>query len=136
MEKSVHIRFPQWYKMDELYDKVADMLALAYVRVNWKRMGKRSAYDVFQHRLKTSSNQQSVTRFIDKLCKGLSLQSISAEPADIEYLEERSEEVLRMIREESVYLTLLSAKKAKEMKKKRKEEKEENGKKNIEFDSA
>jgi hypothetical protein len=111
--------------MDGLYDKVGNMLALAYMRVNWKKMGKRSSYDVFQHRLKTSSSQSSVTRFIDKLCKGLSLQSISAKTEDIEYLEERKEEVLRMIREESVYLTLLAAKKAKEMKKKKKEEKEE-----------
>ena len=113
-------------KMDELYNKIADILALAYMRVNWKRMGKRSSYDVFQHRLKTSSSQSSVTRFIDKLCKGLSLQSIAANPEDIEYLEERKEEVLRMIREESVYLTLLAAKKSKELKKRKKEEKEEN----------
>lgn len=107
--------------MDELYDKIADMLALAYMRVNWKRMGKRSSYDVFQHRLKTSSSQSSVTKFIDKLCKGLSLQSISAEPEDIEYLENQKEEVLRIIREESVYLTLLAAKKSKEMRKYKKE---------------
>ena len=103
--------------MDELYNKVAEILALAYRRVNWRKMGSRSAYDVFQHRLKTSSSQSSVTKFIDKLCKGLSLQSISADPEDIEYLEERKDDVLRMIREESVYLTLLSAQKAKEMKK-------------------
>ena len=103
--------------MDELYDEVAEVLALAYKRVNWRKMGSRSAYDVFQHRLKTSSSQSSVTKFIDKLCKGLSLQSISADPSDIEYLEDHKDDVLRMIREESVYLTLLSAKKAKEMKK-------------------
>ncbi len=102
--------------MDELYDKIGDLLALAYVKVNWKRMGTRSSYDIFQHRLKTSSSQSSVTRFIDKLCKGLSLQSISADPSDIEHLEEQKEEILRMLREESVYLTLLAAKKAKEMK--------------------
>ena len=111
--------------MNGLYEKVADILALAYMRVNWKRMGKRSSYDVFQHRLKTSSSQQTVTKFIDKLCKGLSLQSISANPEDIEYLESHREEVLRMIREESVYLTLLAAKKAKELKKKKKEKREE-----------
>ena len=111
--------------MNELYDKVAHVLALAYMRVNWRRMGKRSSYDIFQHRLKTSSSQQTIPKFIDKLCKGLSLQSISANPEDIEYLESHREEVLRMIREESVYLTLLAAKKAKELKKKKKEKKEE-----------
>jgi len=104
-------------EMNELYEKVANILALVYVRANWKRMGKRSSYDVFQHRLKTSSSQQTVTKFIDKLCKGLSLQSISADPRDVEDLEKRREEVLRMLREESVYLTLLAAKKAKELKK-------------------
>jgi len=112
-------------KMNELYEKIADILALAYVRVNWKRMGKRSSYDVFQHRLKTSSSQQTVTKFIDKLCKGLSLQSISADPKDIEDLEKRREDVLRMLREESVYLTLLAAKKAKELKKNKRMEVDE-----------
>ena len=113
--------------INELYEKIADVLALAYRRVNWKKMGRRSSYDVFQHRLKTSSSQVSVTKFIDKLCKGLSLQSISAEPEDIEYLEKHREDVLRMIREESVYLTLLAAKKAKEMKRIKFEEDEQNG---------
>ena len=112
-------------EMNELYEKVANILALVYVRANWKRMGKRSSYDVFQHRLKTSSSQQTVTKFIDKLCKGLSLQSISADPKDIEDLEKCREDVLQMLREESVYLTLLAAKKAKELKKNKKMEMDE-----------
>ena len=114
--------------MDELYDKIADILALAYMRVRWSRMGMRSSYDIFQHRIKTSSNQQTVTKFIDKLCKGLSLQSISAKSSDIEYLEEHRDNVLRMLREDSVYLTLLAAEKSRKLKEERKAKKKENEK--------
>lgn len=102
--------------MNELYERVADMLARAYRRVQWHKMGARSAYDIFAHRVKVAGNMNSITRFLEKLCHGLHLQSISIDPQKIEFLEENRDEVLRMIREETVYLVLLAAKKSKDMK--------------------
>jgi len=102
----------------ELEEKIVYILAKTYMRVDWKKMGKRSAYDVFQHRLKVASYRgNNIKTFLEKLCHGLSLQSISVDPQIIEELENRKEEVMEALRTESVYLTLKAAKQSKKIRK-------------------
>jgi len=90
------------------------VLAATYARVNWRRVAgrKRSTHDIFAHRIKASAYQDTVPRFIEKLCHSLSLQSIPAEPETIEMLDQNREEVLEALRRETVYYTLLAAKEA------------------------
>ncbi|OYT64158.1 hypothetical protein B6U67_00720 [Methanosarcinales archaeon ex4484_138] len=102
--------------VNELREKIAYMLATAYRRVDWKKMGSRSAYDVFAHRVKVAGYMNTVAKFVEKLCHGLHLQSINIDPDELLYLEEKRDEALRMLREETVLLVLMAAKKAKELK--------------------
>jgi len=102
--------------MDELKQNIVEVLASVYKRVNWKRMGSRSAYDVFAHRLKVAGYRDSIPKFLEKLCHGLQLQSVNISPELLQSLETDEARALEMIREESVYLTLLAAKRAKEIK--------------------
>ena len=95
---------------DEIQDNLVTLLKSAYKKVDWKRMKGRSSYDVFQHRLKVASYSDSVKKFVEKLCKGLSLQSVDVDPELIDRLESNCDEVLRRLREETVYYTLLAAK--------------------------
>lgn len=100
----------------ELDEALEYVLAKTYMRVPWRRMGNRSAYDIFQHRVKVAANMGNIKKFIEKLCHGLHLQSISVDPEIIDFLEEHREEVLEKVREETVYWVLRAAKKAKELK--------------------
>ncbi len=100
----------------EIEEKLVYILAKAYMRVNWKKMGKRSAYDVFQHRLKVASYRgNNIKTFLEKLCHGLSLQSVSVDPCIIEELENSRDDVMNALRTESVYLTLRAAEQSKKL---------------------
>ncbi len=74
--------------MDELDEMIVYVLAKTYIRVPWRRVARgRSAYDVFQHRVKVTSYMPTVRQFIEKLCHRLWLQSISVDPEIIDRLE-------------------------------------------------
>ena len=93
-------------------DKLVELLAAAYVRVRWSQMKGRMPYDVFQHRLKVAARKPTIPEALDKLCHGLSLQSVSVPPELVEDLDVHREEVLHMMRTRSVLLTLKAAQKA------------------------
>lgn len=91
----------------ELTADICYILGKVYRRVNWQKMSnaKATAYDIFQHRLRTAANNSSVIKFLSKLCDGLSLQAPLIEAELLEKLEFQAPLVLRMIRSWSQYFT-------------------------------
>jgi len=97
---------------EDVSGKLIILLAAVYRRANWQRItgrGRISKYDVFAHRVKASAYQDTVPKFVDKLCHGLSLQSVDVDPTIITVLDLHRDEVLRALREETVYYILLAA---------------------------
>jgi len=91
----------------EVEKALAEVLGAVYGRVDWKKVARgRVSTDVFQHRLRCASCQPTVRRVLEKLCRGLGLQSVPVDPSKIDFLEEHREIVLEKLREESVYWTL------------------------------
>ncbi|MEM3480658.1 MAG: hypothetical protein QXG08_03110 [Candidatus Methanomethyliaceae archaeon] len=84
---------------------------LAIIWRKWKAQQARKIKgiphgDVFAHRLKVAGYEPTVARAIEKLCHGLSLQSIHASPDLLHFLEMCNELVLQMMRNETVFLTV------------------------------
>lgn len=105
----------------ELTADIAYFLGRVYRNVNWGKMSKARAtsYDIFQHRIRTASNKNSVIEFLSKLCDGLSLQAPSI-PADLlERLEFQAPLVLNLIRRWSQYFVYKASEVSKALKKKR-----------------
>jgi len=104
--------------MPKTISYLLDLLASAYEAADWKRIAgrKRSSLDIFQHKVKAASAQQTVPRFTEKLCNSLGLQSIEVDPGVITVLDQHREEVLKTLRRESIYWVLLAEREAKEAK--------------------
>ena len=64
--------------------------------------------DVFAHRLKVAGYEPTFTRALEKLCHGLSLQSIYVPPEILRELEECEEVTLSLMRHETVFLVALA----------------------------
>jgi len=96
----------------ELDDISRDMITVfvsIYMRVDWKKVASRSiATDVFSHKLKVSGNARTVEKMIEKLSHSLGVQSIFVDPGVIMRLKKSESEVMRRIREETIYYTLLT----------------------------
>jgi hypothetical protein len=76
---------------------------------NWKKIaGKRSKYDIYAHKIKAASHQQTISTFMEKLCHSLGIQSIRIETSAIRQLESDREAVLRAVRKETIYFMLLA----------------------------
>lgn len=101
---------------DELYVRIASVLSRAYVRVDWRSMTsmKRSAVDILANRIRVASYEPTFSRAIERICHGLKLSAIRADVEDIEYLMARNDEVMEAMRENTVYLALLTQKIARE----------------------
>jgi len=99
--------------------------------VKWQRITgrRRSSYDIFAHRVKAAAYQDTVPKFVEKLCHGLGLQSIDAPSEVITKLDANRDRVLQTLREETVYYVLMAAENALEKRKEKKklEVNEENG---------
>lgn len=96
---------------DEMYHDLAELLHVVWQRVKWQNFStswKRRQTDIFQHRLKKASASRNVNQVIERLCKGLSIQSIEPEPALIDRIQRDEERALSILRKESVVLTLLA----------------------------
>ena len=105
------------FDLDEIGENLVDALVSVYQRVDWKRISKRSiATDVFSHKLKVSGNMPTVERMLEKLSYSLGVQSIFIDSNVIKRLKDNEDEVLRRVREETVYYTLLTMEKNKEKK--------------------
>jgi hypothetical protein len=99
-----------------LHDKIADLFALVYRRVEWKKFTRpgHSAVDSLVSRLNVGQNEPDVIRCMERVCAGYGLLSVSADPEEIEYLMENNREVMQIVRENGIYIALLAQKKAKE----------------------
>ena len=96
---------------DPIYRDLAVVLHEAWRRVDWKKMGlskTRRATDVFQHRLKKASFCGGINEVFERLCKGLSLQSLDIPMPVLARLNENEEHALDLLRTQSVVLTLLA----------------------------
>ncbi|MGV9198095.1 MAG: hypothetical protein ACOC4M_04585 [Promethearchaeia archaeon] len=95
-------------------------LGKVYRAVNWGKMSKARAtsYDIFQHRIRTASNKNSVSEFLSKLCDGLNLQAPSIDPDLLEKLEFNADLVLNMLRKWSQYFVYRASRVSKDLKKK------------------
>ena len=79
----------------------------------WRKWKAQHAYkihgiphtDVFAHRLKVAGYEPTLARALEKLCHGLALQSLAVPPEILHFLEECEEQVLDMMRNETVFLT-------------------------------
>jgi hypothetical protein len=103
-------------------DLTADIcffLGKVYRNVDWGKFSKAKAttYDIFQHRIRTAANKNSVVEFLSKLCDGLNLQAPSIPAELIEHLEFNATKVLNMIRKWSQYFVYKSSEVSKALKK-------------------
>jgi len=104
-----------------LEDLIVYVLAKVYSRVNWRRIARgRDPLDVFQHRVLASAYTNAFSKFLERLCLSLGLQSIRIEAEVLETLNKHSDKVLDLIRHNSIYLVVKSYdlyKKLRELKK-------------------
>ncbi|MEM4454444.1 MAG: hypothetical protein QXT28_07030 [Thermofilaceae archaeon] len=96
--------------MDEkLEEGIKTLLRAVWSRVDWRKIARgRNRYDVFAHRVKAAAYQRNVKRFLEKLCSSLSLQSVQIHPELLKALEERRDEVLKALRQETIYYIMLA----------------------------
>jgi hypothetical protein len=106
----------------ELTAEICYFLGKVYRNVNWGKFSKAKAttYDIFQHRIRTAANKNSVVEFLSKLCDGLNLQAPSIPAELIEKLEFNATMVLNMIRKWSQYFVYKSSEVSKALKKNKK----------------
>jgi len=101
--------------------EIIEVLGAVYQRADWRKItgrGRISKYDVFAHRVKSAAYQENVKKFLEKLCHGLGLQSVNVNPQVIADLDEHKDQVLKALREETIYYILCASKMGKEVKKK------------------
>ena len=96
---------------DPLYHDLAELLHVVWNRVKWSNIStswKRRQTDVFQHRLKKASASKNINQVIERLCKGLSIQSIEPEPTLLDRIQCNEARALNILRRESVVMTMLA----------------------------
>lgn len=93
-----------------LHERTADVLAEVYRRVDWRKMTsmKRTAADMFADRIRVASHERTPSRAIDRMCRQLGLSSAAIWPEEISHLNDNSEEVMEMMRNDTLYLALLA----------------------------
>lgn len=96
---------------DPIYRHLAELLHTVWGRVKWSNIStswKRRQTDVFQHRLKKASQSKNINQVVERLCKGLSIQSI--EPGTPLFVRLQTEEhrTLEVVRKESVVASFLA----------------------------
>ena len=108
---------------EKIREELVDVLVAIYGRVDWKKMKRSISTDVFSHKLKASGTMPTIERVLEKLSYGLGVQSVFFDPEKMGFLKKHEKKVLKMIREETVYLTLLTYNKNKKLKEERKKKK-------------
>lgn len=92
---------------EEVERDLAMLLRLVYDRANWKRIGRNSdSLDVYSHKLKAASHQESIPRFLDKLCYSLGVQSVEVPTELIKRLDAQRNAVLKALRKETIFYML------------------------------
>jgi len=93
----------------EVERAVHKLLRAVWLKADWKKIARqRSRYDVFAHKVKAAACQETVPKFLEKLCRSLSLQSVRVPPSLIRILDGCREEVLAALREETIFHVLMA----------------------------
>ena len=88
---------------------VCELLRVVFDRADWKKIARaHSKEDIFAHKIKAAGNQQSISTFLEKLCRTLGLQSVPLDPKLIQRLDADREAVLKAVRRETIYYMLLA----------------------------
>ena len=91
----------------EVEQDLAALLKTVYDKANWKRIGRNSSkLDVFSHKIKAASHQESIPRFLDKLCYSLGVQSVDVPTEVIKQLDAQRGAVLKALRKETIFYML------------------------------
>lgn len=97
-----------------VHEDLSAILSLAYGRVEWRRMTsmKRTALDIFTDRIRAAASEPDVATAVERLCKLLGISSINPEPDAMRAIMARNEEAMHAMRENAIYLAILSKEKA------------------------
>lgn len=102
-------------------DHVVNILGHIFRKVQWGKMGRRSPYDIFEHRLEYAKYEIGIPEFIQKICDKLSIQapvygdSMNDFLQSVEYCRANETNTFKIIRSRGKLLTLLAAKRSKEI---------------------
>ncbi|HOO03955.1 MAG TPA: hypothetical protein PLJ11_04450 [Methanomassiliicoccales archaeon] len=99
----------------QVYEELSSILSLAWSRVEWRRITsmKRTALDIFTDRIRAAASEPDVVTAIERLCKLLGISSINPEPDAVRAIMARNDEAMHAMRENAIYLAVLSKEKAK-----------------------
>jgi hypothetical protein len=104
------LRKKKMSEQTEFEQDLKTLLVTVHNAVDWKKVSQRSyKWDVFTHAVQAAANQESVPKFLDRICENLSIQSIQA-PADL-LLRLRSNQrlILNALRKETQFWVALVA---------------------------
>jgi prophage DNA circulation protein len=101
---------------DDIYGAMATVMASCYRSIDWSKAGQKSAYDYFAARVRSAGHERTVPAAMDRLAKRCRVMSFLQDMDAMALMQANSTEVLRRMRNESIYVALLAAKLAKEQK--------------------
>jgi len=106
---------------DKIDESLATILSSCYRSIDWKKAGAKSAYDFMAGRIRIGGHERTIAAALETMAAKCPLQAHASTATAFEYDPELllgldTAEVLRRMRNESIYLALLAAKLAKEKK--------------------
>jgi len=88
----------------EVENKLAYVLAKAYVLIPWKKIGVKSAHKFFVDRIRASANSVDIKQFYDAFCKKLQVEFVKIDKEIFDFLEENNNYAMSILRKESMYI--------------------------------
>jgi len=100
---------------DEIIEKLADTLARVYMKTPWRQIGVKNSHDYFTDRLRAASRANTLPSFLNELTRLLSVQYAKLDPENVDQLREHENDVLRMLREETIYVAMKTIERVEEL---------------------
>lgn len=92
-----------------VYQMIARVCGKLYGHVKWNKMKTKKGWkDIFEHRIKKSARQPSVSRFISRVCSQLKVSHLYEDPEVIMMAERDSDLILATIRKETQMAVMLA----------------------------
>lgn len=88
--------------INEVENNLAYVLAETYMRIPWSKIKAKNAHTFFMDRVKATSNSQNFKQFFDNICLKLEVEFVRIPTETINFLQENSDEVMRILRKESL----------------------------------
>jgi hypothetical protein len=93
---------------EETEQNLKNLLKIVHNQVDWNHFGQRSyKWDVYAHAIRAASNQESLPKFLDRLCDNLGIQSLQAPTELLQRLRVNQRVVLEALRKETMYWVAL-----------------------------